>query len=76
MDIFYPIQMLADTITFKWLALSASSYLGKSINFFVYDTIKIFILLVTINYVMAATRHFLPVQKIRDILTKRKWYGA
>ncbi|MBP6994325.1 permease, partial [Candidatus Woesebacteria bacterium] len=41
-----------------------------------YDTIKIFILLVTINYVMAATRHFLPVQKIRDILTKRKWYGA
>lgn len=76
MDIFYPIQILADTVTYRLFAIAESSYLGKAVNFFLYDTIKIFLLLVTINYVMAATRYFLPVDKIRDILTKRKWYGA
>ena len=31
--------------------------------------------MIVINYVMAITRYYFPVEKIRDILTKRKWYG-
>lgn len=47
----------------------------SSVNFFIYDTIKISLLLVVINYLMAMVRDFLPVNKIRKILSSRNWYG-
>jgi uncharacterized membrane protein YraQ (UPF0718 family) len=75
MDIFKPIQLLADTFTFHLLSLENGSYLGSTINFFIYDIIKIGILLVVINYVMAITRYYFPMERTRDILTKRRWYG-
>jgi len=75
MGIFKPIQLLADAITYQWLNLGKSSYLGSAVNFFIYDAIKIGILLIVINYVMAITRYYFPMEKVRDILTKRRWYG-
>jgi uncharacterized membrane protein YraQ (UPF0718 family) len=74
MDIFHWIQVIADAIT-AWLQLTKDSYLGSALNFFVYDTIKIGLLLVAINYVMAIVRYYFPMEKVRDILTKRRWYG-
>jgi uncharacterized membrane protein YraQ (UPF0718 family) len=75
MDIFYPIQLLANTVTNNWLSLAKDSYLGSALNFFIYDTIKIGLLLVFINYLMAITRYYFPTNKVRDLLTKRRWYG-
>lgn len=75
MDIFYPIGWLATTITSNWLKLPLDSYLGSALNFFIYDTIKIGLLLVLINYLMAITRYYFPINKVRDLLTKRRWYG-
>lgn len=75
MDIFYPIQLFSNLIINNWFGLSKDSYLGSAINFFIYDTIKIGILLVFINYLMAITRYYFPVNKVRDLLTKRRWYG-
>lgn len=74
MDFFYWIQVIADTVT-SWLQLAKSSYFGSAVNFFVYDTIKIGLLLLAINYVMAIVRYYFPMEKVRDILTKRRWYG-
>lgn len=74
MDIFYPIQLFADTIN-NLVGLAKESYLGSAINFFVYDTIKIGLLLVVINYIMAITRYYFPMEKARDILTKKRWFG-
>ena len=75
MDIFKPIQLLADTTTYNWLNLGKDSYLGSAVNFFIYDTIKIGLLLIIINYVMAITRYFFPMEKVRDMLTKKRWFG-
>lgn len=75
MDIFYPIQQFADWLSFSILKLTPKTHLGEAVNFFVYDSIKIFVLLLVINYLMAVVRHFLPTEKIRDFLTKRRWYG-
>ena len=75
MDIFYPVQLLANTVTNNWLSLAKDSYLGSALNFFIYDVIKIGILLVFINYLMAITRYYFPTNKVRDLLTKRRWYG-
>lgn len=75
MDIFKSIQVLSDIATYKWLHAVPHSYWGDIVNFFIYDTIKIGLLLVVINYVMAITRYYFPMEKVRDLLTKRRWFG-
>lgn len=76
MSVFGLVQYLADVVTYRWLSLSQDSYLAETLNFFIYDVIKIGILLILINYVMAVVRYYLPVTTINKILTGRRWYGA
>ena len=73
---FYPIQLFADWLTYNLFGLGQNSHLGTSVNFFVYDSLKIIILLLVINYFMAIVRHYLPVEKLKDFLASRQWYGA
>jgi uncharacterized membrane protein YraQ (UPF0718 family) len=75
MDIFEPIQTFADLATYSWLTIAKGSYLGNTVNFFIYDVVKIGLLLIVINYVMAITRYYFPMGKVRDIFIKRRWYG-
>lgn len=72
---FHPIQLFADLITVNLLNLVKDSYTESALNFFIYDVIKIGILLLVINYAMAITRYYLPIEKLKNILTSRKWYG-
>ncbi len=62
-------------MSYSWLSLDKESYLGSAINFFIYDLIKIGILLILINYLMAMVRYFFPMEKVRDILTRHRWFG-
>lgn len=75
MDLFYPVQWFANLITIDLLNLVKDSYAESALNFFIYDVIKIGILLIIINYIMAITRYYLPIDKLKKILTSRKWYG-
>ena len=75
MDIFKPIQIFSDFITYDVFRIIPHSYWGDTINFFIYDVIKIGLLLVVINYVMAIIRYYFPMEKVRNILTKRRWFG-
>ena len=69
---FYPIQLLADLITNNFLNLSW--HLKEALNFFIYDTIKIVILLLLITQVMSFINVIFPVKKIRKFLTTKKLY--
>lgn len=75
MDLFYPIQLFADFITLALLNLTPDSYFEAALNFFIYDVIKIGLLLVVINLFMAITRYYFPIEKLRDFLARRRWYG-
>ncbi|MBP6890913.1 permease [Candidatus Parcubacteria bacterium] len=75
MDIFYPLQLFADWLSYSVFNLSSEAHLGTAVNFFIYDSLKILILLLIINYFMAVIRHYLPIEKLRDFLASRKWYG-
>jgi hypothetical protein len=75
MDIFKLIQLFADIATYRWLGIIPQSYWGDTINFFIYDVIKIGLLLIVINYFMAMVRYCFPMEKVRDLLTKRRWFG-
>lgn len=75
MDIFYPVQLFADLVTYQWMGIVRHSYWGDTVNFLIYDVIKIGILLIIINYFMAVIRFYFPMEKVRDLLTKRRWLG-
>ena len=75
MSIFYPVQWFANIVSYSWMGIGQGTYLGNAVNFFIFDIIKIGILLILINYLMAIINHYFPMEKVRDILTKRRWYG-
>ncbi len=62
----------ADYITYVLLKLAPASHAGDALNFFIYDTIKIFLLLSTIVFVVAVIRAYFPPEKTRKILTHKK----
>ena len=71
MDIFYPIKLFADWATFSVLKLSPNNLWGESINFFIYDTIKILALLYFIILAVSVIRTYVPQEKIKKILSKK-----
>lgn len=59
------------------LKLDVSSKIGGSIQFFIYDTIKIFILLAVLIFLISYIQSYFPPEKTKRILTKFKGiYGS
>lgn len=75
MDVFAPFQWVADLLTYGLFSLERGSRFAETVNYFIYDSLKIIALLLVINYIMAIVRHFLPIERIRDFLASRQWYG-
>jgi len=63
-------QRLVDWFVFGALGLSKSSALGSAIDFFIYDTAKIFFLLVVIIFAISLLRSFFPPEKTKRVLEK------
>ncbi len=75
MDIFYPLEWVANYITFNIFHLSPDTAIADSVQFFFYDFLKIIVLILIITHLMSLIRYYLPVEKLRDFLTKHKFYG-
>lgn len=69
------LQSFADWLIFQIIGLEAESQLGVALNFFVYDVLKILILLFAITVLMGIVNAYFPVERLRDFLSKRKLYG-
>lgn len=68
-------QSFADWLVYDVLQIARSSKVGASLNFFVYDTIKIFILLFLITWIMGMVNSYFPVDKIKHFLSRRNLFG-
>lgn len=69
------IQQLNDHLTYTLLPLQAGTHAADAVNFFIYDSIKIFSLLIIVTLSMGIVRIYLPIQKIRDLLARKHWFG-
>lgn len=69
------LQKIADWLVFGIFDLEKGSHLGKAFNFFVYDSIKILLLLVFIVFLMGIINSYFPVERVRNYLSSRKLYG-
>ena len=71
---FYPVQLFADWLTYTIFQIAPKTLLAEAVDFFVFDTIKIFLLLIVIIFFVSIIRSFLPPKKIRRILSHEKKY--
>jgi uncharacterized membrane protein YraQ (UPF0718 family) len=69
------IQMLADWFVFDILSMNRDSHLAEALNFFLYDSIKILLLLFFIIFLMGIVNSYFPVEKVRNYLSRKKLYG-
>lgn len=70
MDIFYPVAIFAKWLTFDVFRIAQDSLLGSAVEFFIFDTIKVFILLITIIFLVSYLRSYLPPEKVRFFISK------
>jgi len=70
--VFEPWQAAVDWFTYSVLELSPESHAGSALNFFIFETVKIFILLVAIIFAITFIRSFFSPEKTRAWLAERK----
>ena len=68
------LKQFADYLVFTLVGLAPGSRLGEALNFFIYDTLKIFLLLTTIIFVVAVIRSSFPPEKTKRILSHKREY--
>jgi len=68
----FMLHAFADYITFNLLGITSDSRLGSAINFFIYDSIKILLLLLVIIFLISFVRSFFPPEKTRKLLSHKK----
>ena len=66
------LKRFVDWLIFDKAGLVPKTHVGEAVDFFVYDIIKIFLLLIFIVYAVAVIRSFFPPEKARRILGGRR----
>ena len=69
------IQNFSDWLIFEVLDIGKDTELGSALNFFVYDTLKILLLLFIIVFIMGIVNSYFPVERLKNYLHKKKLYG-
>jgi hypothetical protein len=71
MNIYYPIEIFTNWITYDVFLFAHENRLAESLNFFIFDTIKILILITVIIFIVSVIRSFLPKEKVKAILSHK-----
>lgn len=69
------IQNFADRLVFSIIGLDNETAFGSAVNFFVYDSIKILLLLFLISALMGIVNAYFPVERLRNYLSSHRLYG-
>ncbi len=72
---FHWIQNIVDWFVFDILHLEKGQHLTEALNFFIYDTTKIVLLLFVIIFLMGIVNSYFPIDKVRNFLSRNKLYG-
>lgn len=69
------VQHFADWLIYSVFGIGAETHLGTALNFFVYDTLKILILLFLIVFLMGIVNAYFPIERLKNYLNRKKLYG-
>ncbi len=69
------VQQIADWFVYEILNLNKGQHLAEALNFFIYDTTKILILLFLVIFLMGIVNSYFPIDKVKNYLSRNKLYG-
>lgn len=69
------VDQLANWLVFEVFEMSKGSHLAEALHFFIYDTLKILILLFIVIFLMGIVNSYFPVNKVRNYLSRNKLFG-
>lgn len=69
------IEFFADWLIFEVLNLEKDNHFTEALHFFIFDSIKIILLLAIIIFLMGIVNSYFPVEKAKNFLSKNKLYG-
>jgi uncharacterized membrane protein YraQ (UPF0718 family) len=69
------LQNIADWLVFDVFKMTPESHLAEALNFFLYDTVKILLLLFAIIFLMGIVNSYFPIDRVRNYLSRNKLYG-
>jgi len=69
------LQQLADYITYYLFGIAQTSKLGQALDFFIFDSVKILLLLVIIVSLMGVINVYFPIERVQNFLSRNKLYG-
>ena len=70
------LQRFADWLIYDLCGLGVETHIGQALNFFVYDTTKILLLLFLISSLMGIINAYMPVERLRGFLSSKRLFGA
>ncbi|MFN4013183.1 MAG: permease [Aquificaceae bacterium] len=65
-------EHIAQYLVYSLLGMEKQARLSMALEFFIYDTLKIFTLLTIIIFVISFIRSYFPIERTREILSKNK----
>ena len=65
---------ISDYLVYTILGLKPGTHLADAVDFFIYDSIKIILLLSVIIFLVAILRSYFPPEKTRRILSRKRQY--
>lgn len=69
------LQNFADWLVYNALGMTEGKHLSEAFNFFIYDSIKILLLLFVVIFFMGIVNSYFPVNRVRNFLSRNKLYG-
>lgn len=71
-DFFYPFQWISDRLTYDLFNLIQGTHLANSVNFIIYDILKIFFLLCFMIFIVTYIRSYISPEKTKKLLGSKK----
>ncbi len=69
------LQQTANWLVFNLFGMNHESHLAAALNFFIYDTAKIFLLLFTIVFFMGLVKSYFPIDRVKNFLSRKPLHG-
>ena len=70
------LEHMAQWLVYNVLGMNPEDHLAKALDFFIYDSIKILLLLFTVVFLMGIINSYFPIDRVKNYLSRNKLYGA
>ena len=70
------LEHMAQWLVYHLLGMNPEDHLAKALDFFIYDSIKILLLLFTVVFLMGIINSYFPIDRVKNYLSRNKLYGT